>query len=72
MSSSQSKKQFRLPSIFEKALDLFEGDAASARKWLETPNKAFGNQTPLDYSQSEWGAREVKNLLGRLDHGVFS
>jgi uncharacterized protein (DUF2384 family) len=39
---------------------------------LIAPRKAFGNQSPLDYSRTELGAREVENLIGRLEHGVFS
>ena len=72
MTTGESEKLLRASSIFAQAVDLFEGDAESASKWLNSPNKALGNQTPLAYCRSERGAREVKSLLGRLDHGVFS
>ena len=27
---------------------------------------------PLEYAETEVGAREVEHLLGRIEHGVFS
>lgn len=72
LTSDESEKLLRLSSVFEDALDLFEGDQAKACQWLMTPKKALENQTPLAYSRTELGAREVENLIGRLEHGVFS
>jgi putative toxin-antitoxin system antitoxin component (TIGR02293 family) len=72
MTADQSAKLLRLYSIFKRALDLFERNAETARQWLTIPKKALGKQTPLAYSQTELGAHEVENLLGRLEHGVFS
>src|SRR6266851_5722473 len=57
---------------FEQAVDLFEGDEVGAHRWLTTAKKALENQTPLAYSRTELGAREVENLIGRLEHGVFA
>src|SRR6266487_6766623 len=65
LTPDESEKLLRLSAVFEDALDLFEGDAPSARQWLTTPKKALENQTPLSYSRTELGAREVENLIGR-------
>jgi putative toxin-antitoxin system antitoxin component (TIGR02293 family) len=54
------------------ALDLFEGDAGAARSWFSAPAPALANRTPLEVSSTDVGAREVENLIGRLEHGVFS
>jgi putative toxin-antitoxin system antitoxin component (TIGR02293 family) len=72
LNSDESEKLLRLSAVFERAVDLFEGDRAGALKWLSAPKRALGNETPLEYSRTELGAREVENLLGRLEHGVFS
>ena len=48
------------------------GSAASARSWLAAPAVAFHGESPLDYADTEVGAREVEALLGRIEHGVFS
>jgi len=72
LTSDESERLLRVSAVFEKAVDLFEGDRAAALKWLTSPKKALENETPLLYSRTELGAREVENLLGRLEHGVFS
>jgi putative toxin-antitoxin system antitoxin component (TIGR02293 family) len=48
------------------------GGMEGARSWLAAPAIAFHGECPLDYADTEIGAREVDALLGRLEHGVFS
>lgn len=48
------------------------GGADGARSWLTAPAFAFNGECPLDFADTEVGAREVDALLGRLEHGVFS
>jgi putative toxin-antitoxin system antitoxin component (TIGR02293 family) len=68
----ESDRVWRASNIFAMAVDLFEGDIAAARKWLQTPQAALGGESPLDFASTEVGAREVENLIGRLEHGVFA
>jgi putative toxin-antitoxin system antitoxin component (TIGR02293 family) len=68
----ESERLLRLSTVFEKAVELFEGNVPAAVSWLTTPKKALGSQPPLEYSRTELGAHEVENLIGRLEHGVFS
>ena len=68
----ESERLLRISNIFEQAVELFEGDVVAAVKWLTTPKRALNSQPPLVYSRTEVGAREVENLIGRLEHGVFS
>jgi len=58
--------------LLSKALDLFDGNAPAARAWLTEPQLALGGATPIDIARTETGAREVENLIGRLEYGVFS
>lgn len=58
----------RLVSHATTALGGLEG----ARSWLVAPAIAFHGECPLDFADTEIGAREVDALLGRLEHGVFS
>lgn len=48
------------------------GGIGGARSWLAAPAIAFNGECPLDFADTEIGAREVDALLGRLEHGVFS
>jgi putative toxin-antitoxin system antitoxin component (TIGR02293 family) len=68
----ESERLLRLATIVEKAVELFEGDVGAAMSWLKSPRRVLGDQTPLAASRTEVGAREVENLIGRLEHGVFS
>lgn len=70
--SDESGRLLRLALVFERSLDLFEGDRSAARRWLNAPAKALAGETPLAMVQTEIGAREVEDLIGRLEHGVFS
>jgi putative toxin-antitoxin system antitoxin component (TIGR02293 family) len=68
----ESERLLRLGTVFEQAVELFEGDNAAALRWLTAPRKALEGKTPLAYARTEIGAREVENLIGRLEHGVFA
>lgn len=72
LSMEESERVVRLAGLYEKAADLFGGDVAGARQWMSQPKKALGGESPLEYAGTEIGAREVENLIGRLEHGVFS
>jgi putative toxin-antitoxin system antitoxin component (TIGR02293 family) len=72
LSPDESERLLRISGVFEKAVELFEGDVTAAVSWLTTPEKAFEPETPLGYARTELGAQEVQALIGRLEHGVFS
>jgi putative toxin-antitoxin system antitoxin component (TIGR02293 family) len=62
----------RLAGLYEKALNLFEGDTVAARTWLGSPKRALGGSVPLSLAETEVGARAVEELIGRLDNGAYS
>jgi putative toxin-antitoxin system antitoxin component (TIGR02293 family) len=66
----ESDRLLRASRIFGRALELFEGDIAAARRWLSTPLPAFGGARPIAVASTDVGAREVDNLIGRLEHGI--
>jgi putative toxin-antitoxin system antitoxin component (TIGR02293 family) len=68
----ESERLLRVSNLFEKCVELFEGDVAAAVNWLTSPKKALNHQSPLLYARTELGAREVEDLIGRMEHGVFS
>jgi putative toxin-antitoxin system antitoxin component (TIGR02293 family) len=70
LQKEESERVVRLQRLFDKALDVFE-DRAAAQSWFNSPQLALGRKTPLDYADTELGAREVENLLSRIEHGVF-
>lgn len=71
LDSSESERIVRVVRLFARAEDVLDSKEA-AREWLKSPARSLGGETPLDYTDTEVGAREVENLLGRIEHGVFS
>lgn len=65
-----SERLVRLAELYARAEEVI-GDADLAKQWMQTPRSVFDGKTPLELASSELGAREVEDLLGRLEHGVF-
>ncbi len=67
----ESERIIRIAKVFQHVLEVF-GDLDSCRRWVSSPKKALGGKSPFEYCDTEPGAREVENLIGRIEHGVFS
>jgi putative toxin-antitoxin system antitoxin component (TIGR02293 family) len=68
---AESDRVVRFARLMGKAVEVLESDD-SARQWLTSPQFGLGGAVPLDYADTEAGAREVEDLLGRIEHGVYS
>lgn len=71
LSTEESDRLVRFARLFARVEEVV-GLGAAARAWLGASARALGGVTPLVYAETEAGAREVENLLGRIEHGVFS
>lgn len=71
LTTAESDRIYRFANVYRAALQLFEGDREAARRWLEEPAKALGGNSPLEHIDTEAGADEVRDLIGRLEHGVI-
>ncbi|MCQ2583433.1 MAG: DUF2384 domain-containing protein [Treponema sp.] len=56
---------------YQRAVEVFESED-TAHKWLKTSLPVLGNQTPLQATSNRFGAELVLDLLGRIEHGVYS
>lgn len=72
LNANESDRVLRLCRLFGRTLELFEGQDEQARQWLSRPQRALGNHSPLDLARTDIGARQIDDLIGRLEHGVFS
>jgi putative toxin-antitoxin system antitoxin component (TIGR02293 family) len=66
-----SDRVVRYASLLGQAFKVFE-DFDSAKHWLNAPQFGLGGAAPLEYAKTEIGARDVENLLGRIEYGVYS
>ncbi|MBN2418794.1 MAG: DUF2384 domain-containing protein [Deltaproteobacteria bacterium] len=71
LSFEESERVFRIGRLYDKAMEVFNQPELS-RKWFNEPAWALGDVPPLEYADTELGAKEVEDLLGRIEHGVFS
>jgi putative toxin-antitoxin system antitoxin component (TIGR02293 family) len=62
---------YRAAHIFALATSVF-GDEEGAHEWLRSPQFGLGNLVPLKLLTTGAGAREVEDLLGRIEHGTLS
>lgn len=72
LTSVQSDRVVRVARLIDAAFLLMEGDEKAAIQWVKSPLGILGNESPLQHSDTEIGAREVEDLIGRIRHGVFS
>jgi putative toxin-antitoxin system antitoxin component (TIGR02293 family) len=78
------KKLDAVPEVADKAVPLVRaveiktladrvfGDEDKAEAWLQRPNRALSGQTPAELLQDELGTAVVRELLERIDHGIFA
>ena len=72
LAPQESERLLRIAHVFAKAVDLFEGDVAEARNWFSRPKRALDYESPISFAKTELGAREVEELIDRLEYGIFS
>jgi putative toxin-antitoxin system antitoxin component (TIGR02293 family) len=67
----ETDKALRLERIAGLADRVF-GNPAKAHRWLRKPKRLLGGKTPVDFLASESGARQVEEMLYRIEHGMFA
>lgn len=71
LSLEESDKLQRLERVLSHAI-LVLGASEKANRWLRKPNRALEGAVPVDLLISETGARQVEEILGRIEYGMFS
>lgn len=71
LNSEESGKLVRLARVVERAENVFD-DLDAALHWLKSPNAALSGVTPLSLLDTDIGAENVIDTLGRIEHGVFA
>jgi putative toxin-antitoxin system antitoxin component (TIGR02293 family) len=67
----ESDRLYRLARIVALANE-YLGGHERALSWLKRPNRALGGIAPVAAIDTEPGARQVENLLGRIAYGGIS
>jgi putative toxin-antitoxin system antitoxin component (TIGR02293 family) len=67
----ESDRLYRLARIVAIANECL-GEHERAMRWLKHPNRALGGIAPFTAIDTELGARQVENILGRIAFGGIS
>lgn len=67
----ESDRLSRITRLTVRAAETFSGHNEAVR-WLREPNGALAGRAPLDLLRSGEGAVLVEQVLGRIDHGVYT
>jgi len=70
-STSISEKVIALKDLYSYGYEVFE-DQDKFNKWIQTNNHALGDRIPLEVMDTIFGIDEVKNIITRIEHGVYS
>ena len=66
-----SEQILQIAEVVAKGVEVFE-DRDRFLTWMQQPNVALGNKTPVSLLSSRFGTQMVLDELGRIEHGVLS
>jgi putative toxin-antitoxin system antitoxin component (TIGR02293 family) len=69
LTSDQSDRLSRVLRMIGEAETTF-GDPTKAHAWLRRPTALLDGESPLDRLDTDFGTRQVEELLGRIAHGL--
>jgi len=66
-----SVKLLDITDLFLYGIEVF-GDNENFFKWLRLPNTALGGMEPIVLIEIPGGVAKIKDIIGRIEHGVYS
>lgn len=66
-----SSHVIEIAKVVEHAFEVFE-DEDKVKSWLNAPNRALNGIKPIDLFYLPTGLGMVNDILGRIEHGIFS
>ncbi|MDH4564243.1 DUF2384 domain-containing protein [Pseudomonas sp. BN411] len=70
LNANESDRLYRLASTLDLCTELFEGNADAAASWMLQPQFGLNDHRPVDLLSTHPGCEAVRDLIGRLEHGV--
>ena len=71
LSQEQSGRAWKFAEILATATEVF-GSQSEAEQWMIAPAVALDQRRPIDLLGSPVGLELVEQLLGRIEHGVYT
>lgn len=70
-STALSERIVSIADLYSYGFEVFE-DEIKFNEWVFRPNQALGGKLPFELLDNQFGREEVKNVIGRIDYGVYS
>ena len=67
----ESDRLYRVARVAAQAVSVF-GAEDKAAMWLRRPNRALNGELPIRLLDTDVGAQQIEDILGRIDHGIVS
>ncbi len=71
LDKNYSIKLFEIADLFLYGIKVFESKE-NFFKWLNLPNTALGGMEPIELIEVPGGVSKVRDVIGRIEHGVYS
>lgn len=71
LSDTASERLLKLAEVAELGMRVFNS-ATLFQDWLKKPLRPLGGKKPVNLMVNMYGLETIKNLLGRIDHSVYS
>lgn len=71
LAADESDRLYRLARLAAQAMVVL-GSEEKAAEWLHRPNRSLNGEPPIRLLDTDVGARQVEDILGRLEHGIVS
>lgn len=71
LNTEQSERIIELNNLYQYGKEVF-GTLSHFKKWIDSPVLALGNKKPCEFLDTSLGISILKNILGRMEYGVYS
>jgi putative toxin-antitoxin system antitoxin component (TIGR02293 family) len=68
---STTEQVLQIAEVFSRGNEVF-GSPDHFQDWMKADNVSLGGKRPIDLLPSRYGAQMVLDVIGRIEHGVFS
>jgi len=71
LSPQVSDRVLQIATLYQQGIELF-GNSGEFKDWMGSSIIALGHKRPIDFMDNGIGIAIIHDLLGRIEHGVYS
>ncbi len=71
LSPQVSDRVLQIATLYQQGIELF-GNSKEFKDWMSSSIISLGNKRPIDYMDNGTGIAIIHDLLGRIEHGIYS